>query len=293
MNGWKWLVQQFLQMPKWERVGNIILLSAIFIVTLSVYFWPAKPMTELEIAEADQAVQQLDSIQSSIPKKSFAKDSTQQPLLKSNAVINDIHKATKDDLVAIGLDKKTAATLLKYMEKGGKVKHADDLDKIYGMTPEKKSLIVKKCSLDTTVIEKKASGNLFVAELNTSDSVALTSVKGIGNKLAGRIINYRKKLGGFHSIEQLLEVYGMKQENFETIKPQVTIKNSFSPSIKINSITAKELKKHPYFWKTNAAEALVAYRDKHGKYTTPNDLKKCALVSDELLAKISPYLIFD
>jgi len=198
-------------------------------------------MTELEITEADQAVQQLDSIQSSTPKKSFAKDSTQQPLLKSNASINDIHKATKDDLVAIGLDKKTAATLLKYMEKGGKIKHADDLDKIYGMTLEKKSLIVKNCSLDTIVREKKASGNLFVAELNTSDSVALTSVKGIGNKLAGRIINYRKKLGGFHSIEQLLEVYGMKQENFETIKPQVTIKNSFSPSIKINSITAKEL----------------------------------------------------
>lgn len=293
MNGWKWLVQQFLQMPKWERVGNIILLSAIFIVTLSVYFWPAKPMTELEIAEADQAVQQLDSIQSSTQKKSFAKDSTHQPLLKSNAVINDIHKATKDDLVAIGLDKKTAATLLKYMEKGGKIKHADDLDKIYGMTPEKKSLIVKNCSLDTIVREKKASGNLFVAELNTSDSVALTSVKGIGNKLAGRIINYRKKLGGFHSIEQLLEVYGMKQENFETIKPQLKINNSFSPSIKINSITAKELKKHPYFWKTNAAEAIVAYRDKHGKYTTPNDLKKCALVSDELLNKISPYLIFD
>ena len=46
-------------------------------------------------------------------------------------------------------------------------------------------------------------------ELNSADSAALVSIRGIGPLTAGRIIRYRNALGGFASVSQLQEVTGM------------------------------------------------------------------------------------
>ena len=42
-------------------------------------------------------------------------------------------------------------------------------------------------------------------ELNTADSVALEKLYKIGPKLAGKIVAYRNKLGGYHKLYQLVE----------------------------------------------------------------------------------------
>jgi len=47
--------------------------------------------------------------------------------------------------------------------------------------------------------------------------VLLQIVPGIGVGLGGRIIKYRERLGGFHSIHQLAEIYGLKPETIEEI----------------------------------------------------------------------------
>ena len=41
--------------------------------------------------------------------------------------------------------------------------------------------------------------------LNTADTTALKRIPGIGSYYASRIADYRKKLGGFASAEQILE----------------------------------------------------------------------------------------
>ena len=57
-----------------------------------------------------------------------------------------------------------------------------------------------------------------IIELNVADTAMLKSIYGIGEKLSVRIVKYRKKLGGFYSVEQLKEVYGLRTENFKKIK---------------------------------------------------------------------------
>ena len=57
-----------------------------------------------------------------------------------------------------------------------------------------------------------------VVELNSADTTALKKVPGIGSVFAKRIIKYRELLGGFYSVEQLGEVYGIDEERYKSMK---------------------------------------------------------------------------
>ncbi|MBU2598128.1 MAG: helix-hairpin-helix domain-containing protein [Actinobacteria bacterium] len=59
--------------------------------------------------------------------------------------------------------------------------------------------------------------------INNADSATLQKLSGIGPTLAQRIIDYRKNIGRFKSIEQLLNVKGIGPSKFEEIKDKVQI----------------------------------------------------------------------
>lgn len=62
------------------------------------------------------------------------------------------------------------------------------------------------------------SKNLGKIDLNKADKDALMSVKGLGEKLAGRIIDYRSMRNGFDELYELKEVNGITERKFELIK---------------------------------------------------------------------------
>ena len=112
---------------------------------------------------------------------------------------------------------------------------------------------------------------------------------GIGAKLAGRIVNFRTKLGGFYSVEQVGTTYGIPDSTFQKIKP--LLRRSETPIIKINinAATKEELSKHPYInWKL--ANAVVAYREQHGPYQAVADLKKIMILDEALFEQLKPYV---
>ncbi len=62
------------------------------------------------------------------------------------------------------------------------------------------------------------SKNLGKVDLNKADKTALMSVKGIGEKLASRIIDYRNERDGFEELDELKDIKGITGRKYELIK---------------------------------------------------------------------------
>lgn len=59
--------------------------------------------------------------------------------------------------------------------------------------------------------------------INTASKEELMSLRGIGESRAEDIIRYREKYGGFQSIEDIMNVSGIKDAAFEKIKDSITV----------------------------------------------------------------------
>lgn len=126
-------------------------------------------------------------------------------------------------------------------------------------------------------------------DVNVADSAAWEALPGIGPVLAVRIINFRDKLGGFITIDQIREVYGLRDSTFLLINPYLKLKTAHVNKININTATKEELKVHPYI-RWQLANMIVNYRSQHGNFNELAGLKDMHEMTDELYAKISPYL---
>ena len=59
--------------------------------------------------------------------------------------------------------------------------------------------------------------------LNTASAQQLTTLPGVGEKLAARILEYRQKSGGFKSTQELMNVRGIGEKNFAKLSPYLTV----------------------------------------------------------------------
>ena len=59
--------------------------------------------------------------------------------------------------------------------------------------------------------------------INEADAKSLTALKGIGESLANRMLEYRSQNGYFRSIEELKKVKGLGEKLFDRIKDKVCV----------------------------------------------------------------------
>jgi competence protein ComEA len=59
--------------------------------------------------------------------------------------------------------------------------------------------------------------------INTATLAELDALPGIGQVLAGNIVEYRQKAGGFKSIQQLMDVEGIGEKKLEAVKNLITV----------------------------------------------------------------------
>ena len=60
-------------------------------------------------------------------------------------------------------------------------------------------------------------------DLNLADVEVLSSLKGIGPKLAARIVSWRDHNGGFNNVTELLEVKGIGARKLTVIIKEITV----------------------------------------------------------------------
>ena len=73
---------------------------------------------------------------------------------------------------------------------------------------------------ETTQPDRAQAG--FPININTASAEELTSLPGIGDVLAGRIVSYREQYGSFLSTEELMDVTGISEKTYERIREYVT-----------------------------------------------------------------------
>lgn len=67
------------------------------------------------------------------------------------------------------------------------------------------------------------SASSGLVNINTADQAQLDTLPGIGSALAQRIIQYREANGPFKAIEDLKDVSGIGDKNFENLKDRITV----------------------------------------------------------------------
>ncbi len=60
-------------------------------------------------------------------------------------------------------------------------------------------------------------------DINTATASELTEIKGVGEVLANRIVEYRQAHGTFKSLEELEQVKGVGSKKLEKIKPYIVL----------------------------------------------------------------------
>ena len=199
-------------------------------------------------------------------------------------------------LTQLGLKPYIAANILKYRKSGGRFRTSADFEKIYGISPQKFkelapyiSIAESKQTKSETAAIKRAD---ILVDLNSADTTLLMQVKGIGRGYAKGILRFRQSTGGFITVDQLSEIYGMRPENLERIRPYCTVNPTLIQRIKVNTATVERLKQHPYigFFK---AKAIYELRRNKGKLKDINDLKAIPELTSNDLSKIMPYLSFE
>lgn len=126
-------------------------------------------------------------------------------------------------------------------------------------------------------------------DLNKADTIALQSIPGIGSYYAKRIDEYRKKLGGFVSLNQLndpaLDFLPMGIEEYLTLQPDSIQK------LNINHLSVRELNQHPYLTYPQARQ-IHEYVRLHGPLKSWDDLLFLSEFSESDKERLEPYVSF-
>ena len=308
--------QAFLYFTRKDRRGSLVLLATVLFFCSWPFLYPLFTNNKIsEVNKFDSSLANLKTNQIIAPRKKYDQnDDDYRPYdqpssnrytshVKGKPFYFDPNTIDAAGWKKLGLRDKTIATILNFRSKGGKFRQPEDIKKIWGLFPDEVERILpfiqiaaastsyskqKNNYAISAPVENKFSRSIVDIEINGADSIAFISLPGIGSKLSQRIINFREKLGGFYSVNQVGETFGLPDSVFQKIKPRLQLSGDVK-KININTATLDELKIHPYV-RYHLANAIIQYRLQHGQYKMVEDIKKIMIMNDEVFSKISPYL---
>lgn len=130
---------------------------------------------------------------------------------------------------------------------------------------------------------------LVLLDINSVDSLSLIRVPGIGPAFAHRILSLRNLLGGYYTVEQLQEVYGMDEEKYLSLRRWFVVKTPPKTYL-LENIQADSIPKHIYIsYKQRRALEYIIY--KYGRITSWRILMQNEAFNRDDSVRLSHYLL--
>lgn len=152
-----------------------------------------------------------------------------------------------EDLRRLGFSEKQAQSIDNYRQKGGKFRRKEDFAK---------SFVVA----DSVYRRLEPFIDIPKLDINRADSAAFDDLPGIGPYFAAKMVEYRGKLGGYSSPEQLKEIYNFGEERYGKLKDLIECSDPAMP-FRLWSLPEDSLRLHPHIRYRSVAHGIVLYRE--------------------------------
>jgi DNA uptake protein ComE-like DNA-binding protein len=295
----KKVLKDLLTLSSRERTGILVMLMLVIVaiaINLFIRYYPFQK----ENYDYSAYNREIELFRRSIRQAKIKPDP--EPMESERMTFRpfnfDPNTATKEEMKSLGMEERIAGRIIAYREKGGRFHKKEDLLKIYGfdrmlyatLTPY---IIIAEKEVPVRRSYRPAEEFLreHPLEINSSDTSVLKELRGIGPVLAVRIVAYRELLGGYYSVDQLQEVYGISDSLFQAIRECVRVDTSLVRKIFINEAGETQLSRHPYIGRYRA-KAILSYRKTAGCILRIEELVKNKIIPEEAEARIKAYLSF-
>lgn len=236
----------------------------------------------------------------------------------------DPNTADSTTLLRLGLAPWQVRAMYKYRAKHGRYHTPEDFKRLPGMTyelwerlgpqvriarqfqyiseNEKRSSFPDKGAASDQVSEKpvvsqkmdsvaerpRKFDTVTLVDINKADTAELMRIPGIGSYRSGKIVEYRRKLGGFMKAEQVMEACEMPDEILQWVRVSADFPVR---KVNVNKLSLQRLMNHPYI-SFYQARAIVEYRKAYGDIKGIEDLKGLEGFTPQKIEKLQPYLDF-
>lgn len=282
----------FFKFDSQQRTGIFILILIIAGIQLAYY------CIDVEIEE-DNSVEKQEwlSLQPEIDKMKKAKIDFKPKIYPFNPNFITDFKGYKLGMSTVEIDR-----LLKFREGNKYVNSAEEFQAVTKVSDSLLNAIspyfrfpdwVKNTKSGFASYEKQSfvkNEKIILIDINKATQEDLIKIYGIGPGLSERILKQKEILGGFVSMEQMNDIWGLSPEVIEKLNAQFKI--GVIPNvkkIKINDASVKELSQFPYF-RYPISKEIVTYRSMNGGISNSEDLIKIKGFPVEKVKIIEKYL---
>lgn len=129
----------------------------------------------------------------------------------------------------------------------------------------------------------------FRFEINGVGMDELMKFPGIAEGRAGAITGYRERLGGYYSLDQLLEIRVMNDTIVNEIKKWAWVEEDSIKKIDVESATVATLRRHPYinYYQAREIDSIRWVCKKRGEKFS---MDSCKIVFGDDWSKVKKYL---
>ena len=185
-----------------------------------------------------------------------------------------------DDLCRLGFSLKQAQSIDTYRKKGGRFSRKEDFAE---------SFVVS----DSIYRRLEQYIDIPLIDLNRADSSAFDSLPGIGPWFASKMMEHRRKLGGYSYKEQLLDIWKFDKNKYDALSDLITVSADGMIPYPLWELPADSLRMHPYIG-DYAAAGIVLFRDSNpSELWTVHNLGKAGILRPEDAEKLSRCLILE